>query len=463
MGTEMVINTSIKESSVNNKKSLDLTKDKISKVLILFILPILAGSLIQQLYTTVDAVIVGQFVGKRGLAAIDSVWTLFKFPLNFLSGLSAGATIIISRYFGEKNEKELDCSIHASFSIAMTLGLICSVLGVIFAPFMLRMLSVPDDIFTSTLLYVRVYFVGIWAMTLYNMLAGVLRALGDSKSPFYILVICCVVNIIGDLVLVGLFRTGVAGAAGATVTAQIISAVLALWKLSSIRENCKEKIWHFQFCKEQMKTILKFGIPLAMQGILYPVANSIVQASVNTMGTDMIAAWSVCGKLDLIIWLVADSLNPALSTYVAQNLGAGKRNRVNKGVMIGTAFSAGTIALISLVLFFFSGPLGKLFISAADASVLIPYVVHFMKMMAPFYTFYAFTQAFSGACCGFGETTLSMITTMIFTCGLRIICIFFVMPMFRSMDCIVWIYVASWISTGIAFILLFFRKRNHGI
>ena len=445
---------------MNNKKSLNLTEGKISKVLILFILPILAGSLIQQLYTIVDAVIVGRFVGKSGLAAIDSVWTLFKFPLNFLSGLSAGATIIISRYFGEKNEKELDCSIHTSFSCAMVLGLICSVLGVIFAPFMLRMLSVPDDIFTSTLLYVRVYFAGIWAMTLYNMLAGVLRALGDSKSPFYILVVCCVVNIFGDLILVGLFRTGVAGAAGATVAAQVISAVLALWRLSSIHEHCKEKIWHFQFCREHMRAILNLGIPLAMQGILYPVANSIVQSSVNTMGTDIIAAWSVCGKLDLVIWLVADSLSPALSTYVAQNLGAGKRNRVNKGVMIGTAFSAGTVALISLGLFFFSGPMGKLFISAADASVLIPYVVHFMKMMAPFYIFYAFTQAFSGACCGLGETTVSMITTMIFTCGLRIICIFFVMPMFQSMDCIVWIYVASWIFTGVAFILLFFRKRN---
>lgn len=446
-----------------NKKTLNLTEGKISKVLIAFILPILAGSLIQQLYTTVDAVIVGQFAGKSGLAAIDSVWTLFKFPLNFLSGLSAGATIIISRFFGEKNEEELDCSIHTSFTIAIVLGSICSAAGVIFAPVLLKMLSVPEDIFSSTLIYVRIYFAGIWAMTLYNMVAGILRALGDSKSPFYILIACCIVNVIGDLIFVGGLRTGVAGAAAATVAAQIISALLALRRLAMIHGHCEEKIWKIRFCREHLGIMVRLGLPLGLQGILYPIANSIVQASVNGMGTDMIAAWSVCGKLDLLIWLVADAMNPALSTYVAQNLGAGRYKRIDKGIGIGVVFSAGTVALISLGLFFFSGPIGKLFISAADAEVLTPYIVRFMKMMAPFYIFYAITQAFSGACCGYGNTTMSMFTTMLFTCGLRIVCIFFIMPMFRSMECIVWIYVASWISTGIAFFLLFFfytRRRT---
>ena len=183
-------------------KTMDLTKGTIWKVLLAFILPILAGSLIQQLYTVVDAVVVGHFAGKAGLAAIDSVYTMFKFPLNFMSGLSAGATIVVSKLFGAGDEKKLSGSIRAAFAISVVLGAVFSLLGVLAAPLLLDLMSVPQDIRPETLTYVRIYFGGLWTMTFYNMLAGILRALGNSKSPFYILIACCVVNIVGDLLLV---------------------------------------------------------------------------------------------------------------------------------------------------------------------------------------------------------------------------------------------------------------------
>lgn len=441
------------------KKALDLTQGTIWKVLAAFILPIIAGSLIQQLYTTVDAVIVGRFVGKVGLAAVDSVGTLFKFPINFLNGMSAGATIIVSRFFGQKNDDELDCTIHTAYTIALILGIACSVAGVVFAPFLLNLMAVPQDIYAITLVYVRIYFAGLWTVTLYNMISGVIRAFGDSKSPLYILILCCVINVLGDLLLVGGMKLGVAGAAIATIAAQAISALLAMRILAHKHSHCHQHIWQIKFCPEHTGMMLKLGLPLAFQAILFPIANSIVQANVNTMGTDKIAAWAVCAKLDLIIWLIADAMSPALSTYVAQNLGAKKHHRITQGVYIGTAASVIAVGLISALLFLFAGPLGDLFVSKADAATLRPYVVRYMTLMAPFYIFYAIAEAFSGACCGLGDTVRPMITTLVCTCGLRVAAILFVLPHFRSMETIVWIYIASWIATGVSFAVMFFYKQ----
>lgn len=445
---------------MNKEKSLDLSQGTIWKVLLAFILPILAGSLIQQLYTTVDAVVVGQFVGKNGLAAIDSVGTLFKFPVNFLNGLSAGATIVISSYFGGKNDKELDCSIHTAYTIAIVLGIICSAIGVLLAPSLLHVMAVPEDIFDMTLVYVRIYFAGLWTLTLYNMAAGILRAFGDSKSPFYILLVSCIINVAGDVILVGFFRGGVAAAAIATISAQTISALLTMRALAHAHTSCHKHVWQIILCPEHLKKIMGIGFPLGLQAILFPIANSIVQSSVNTMGTDTIAAWAICGKLDLLIWLAADAMSPALSTYTAQNLGAGCKERVSQGVFLGAAASACTVGLISLILYLVPGPLGALFVDADDAVIIVPYVIRFMRMMAPFYIFYALAEAFSGACCGLGDTIRPMVITLLCTCGLRVAAVFFILPMFRSMECIVWIYIASWIVTGVSFTVMFLYKKR---
>ena len=442
----------------SNKNTLDLTQGTIWKVLLLFVLPIIGGSLIQQLYTTVDAIIVGKFIGKTGLAATDSVSILFKFPINFLSGLSAGATIVISKYFGSRDEEELDCSIHTAYTIAIVLGIACSVIGVILAPQLINLMAVPADIKPVTLAYVRVYFAGLWSMTLYNMVAGILRAFGNSRAPFFILIACCITNVVGDLLLVGVFSMGVVGAAIATIASQLLSAVLAMYLLGKTHTHCHEHIWQIKFCREHLPMMLSIGLPLGLQSILFPIANSIVQASINVMGTDIIAAWAVANKLDLLIWLIADAMSPALSTYVAQNIGGNRKDRVFQGTVIGAAMSFGLVGFISLLLFFFSGPLGSLFVTASDAEAIVPLVIHYMKMMAPFYVFYTFAESFSGACCGMGDTIRPMITTLICTCGLRVVAIFFILPMFHSMDCIVWIYIASWIVTGMSFLVMFLVK-----
>ena len=443
-------------SFMMKNKTLDLTKGNTITVLVYFVLPILLGSLIQQLYVTADAVIVGQFVGKNGLAAIDSVHTLFKFPLNFMSGLSTGATILISGYFGAKDRDGIHCSIRTTFTIAMVLGVFCSVAGVILTPFFLNLMAVPDEIYTQTAIYTIIYFGGIWAMVLYNMESGILRALGDSKRPLYVLIFCSLINIAGDLLLVCIFHMGVAGAATATVLAQILSAWYTLRLVAEAeREGGQKRIWHLHFCKEHMTIMIKTGLPLALQSMFFPVANSIVQASVNTMGVNQIAAWGLCDKLDMLIWLVADAMAPALTTFTAQNIGAGKYDRVKKGVFVGTAMSTICCIMISIVLFFGTPIMGKWFLTSSDAGVIVPLASGYMRLLAPFFFFYAIAEALSGACSSMGDTLKPMLVTLTCMCVLRIVGIIFVFPLHHTMECIAFIYIASWVVTATAFVLMF--------
>ena len=413
------------------------------------------GSLIQQLYTMTDSVIVGQFTGKVGLAAINSVATLFRFPLNFMNGLAAGATILISRAFGADDREDLHQSINAALAVSVILGVVFTVGGVIATPWLMRAMSIPEDIWEPTRVYCSVYFSGLWAMVLYNMLAGILRALGDSRRPLYVLILCCIVNILGDLLLVGVFHMGVGGAAAATVAAQIVSVVAVFILLNRSLGGALLKKENRGLRKQSFADMLRKGMPLAIQSILFPIANSIIQASVNNMGTDAIAAWGICAKLDLLIWLVADSMSPALTTYIAQNIGAGKFDRVRKGAVTGTLMSAVTVAFISLILYFGSGFFGGWFISSKDAGDILPLVVRYMSLMCPFYFFYSFAEGFSGACCGMGNTLVPMITTLTTICLLRVLSIWFILPHYGTMECIVWIYIASWIAAGAAFTALF--------
>lgn len=434
-----------------------LTSGNIEKAILAFVLPLIAGSLIQQLYVTVDAVIVGQFAGKTGLAAIDSVHTLFKFPLNFMNGLAAGATIMVSGYFGASNRKELNCSIRTALTVSMLLGVVLSIAGALLTPWLLNIMAVPADIYSLTMSYTRIYFSGIWAMILYNMTAGIMRSFGDSQRPLYVLIVCSVLNIVGDFLLVGFFHMGVQGAAIATIFAQAVS-VVCNFSILTHKAQDKTPLYRPHFCKEHIEMIFRTGFPLAMQAMLFPIANSIVQASVNTMGTDAIAAWGICDKLDMLIWLIADSMSPAMTTYVAQNLGAAQNERVKRGAVIGAGMSAGAVGLVSLLLFFASGVIGPWFVSAKDAAMLMPLVVRYMHMMAPFFFFYALAEAFSGACCGMGDTVKPMITTLVTICLLRVVAIFLILPKFETMECIVWIYIASWIAAGSAFTAMFLAK-----
>lgn len=442
------------------KNNRSLVSGPIGPALLAFVLPLMLSSLVQQLYVTADAMIVGRFAGKTALAAVDSVHTLFRFPINFMNGLTAGATILISRHFGAENRDGLrSCMLSAGF-LSAVLGILCAAGGVLLTPALLQLMQVPEGIYGQTLNYTRIYFGGLWAMILYNMAAGVLRAFGNSKEPLYILLVSSLINVLGDLLLVGALRMGTAGAAAATVFAQAVSAAMALWmvwrKLPKRLGPRQPKRW-----LEHLWSMVRIGIPLALQSVLFPIANSIVQAAVNTMGTDTIAAWGICDKLDMLVWLLADAMGPALTTYTAQNMGARHWHRVCKGNRIGAAMSVGAVAAVSVGLYFLTGLLGGLFIPARDAALVVPLATAFMRRMAPFFLFYALAESFSGACCGTGDTVRPMILTLVSICLLRGLGIVFLLPRRHTMACMIDIYIASWIAAGVGFTILWqWEKRR---
>lgn len=439
------------------QRNSDLTEGIIWKTLIIFTVPILVGNFFQHLYTTADAVIIGRFTGKEGLAAIDSVFSLLKLPVNLFSGLSAGSSILISQLYGAKKYSELSKTIHTALMLTLITGALLSVTGVLLSPALLVMMDVPADIFDATLLYVRIYFGGMLISLFYNIAAGILRAMGNAQTPFYALTVSSGINIVLDILFVGVFKWGIGGAAFATVLAQLCSAVILFVTLSKKSSLCPLHISQLKLYGSA--AIAKLGIPIGLQSILFPIANMIIQARVNATGTENIAAWALCGKLDFLIWISLEAMTTAVSTFVAQNYGAKKYDRVNTGIRTGLLMSASIIGILSAILYLWCVPLGKLFISAEDYGILTT-MERLMHLIAPFYTVFVFAELFSAAMYGIGETLKPMIITLLGICVFRILWIWCVVPLYPSIEVIVWAFPASWILTTIAFTVAYLRLRR---
>ncbi len=442
------------------RRNIDLTRGTIWRLILVYCLPILAGNLFQQLYTTVDAIILGQFAGKTGLAAIDSVYSLLKLPVNFFIGLSTGVTILISQYFGAKDEKSLSRTVHTGIGFAAAGGILLSAAGAAFAPQCLNAMQVPEEILGLVLAYVRIYFGGLFLNLLFNIGSGILRAVGDSKTPFYVLVIAGAANIILDLVFVALLKMNAAGAALATVLSQGLSAALIIRALARTEAAYRFDFTRLSFDRTVLKNIFRLGLPIGFQSALFPVANMMVQSSINRTGTDNIAAWALCGKLDFVIWLAADSLTAAVSTFVAQNYGSKDYSRCRSGVRIGTAMTAGIVILFSAVLYLWSEPLGRLFINTNDGNI-AETAGGIMQFIAPAYFLYVFGESLSGAIRGTGKSFIPMLITLLTTCVPRILWIVLAVPHSEDIIRILGCYPVSWAVTAAVFIIYyqFYRRR----
>jgi putative MATE family efflux protein len=434
------------------KRQYDLTEGNIWKKLVLFFLPILGGSLFQQLYAIVDAVIVGQFAGKDAFASIDAIYSLTKLPVNFFTGLSTGATIIISQYLGSKDSEKLSMAVHTAVAFAFTGGLILSITGILLAPACLHVLRVPGEIYNYTLSYARIYFSGMAVAMTYNIGTGILRAMGNSRTPFYFLITANTTNVILDLLFVGVFRWHTAGAAFATVFSQLLSAVLVVIALLKTDLPCRMKWKKIYFHKPMVQKIFRLGLPVGVQSSLYPISNMMIQSSINVFGTNSIAAWAVCGKLDLLIWLTVDSFGSAISTFAAQNYGARLYGRVRNGVLICAGMSLLFVLAVSTVLYVGCGSLGRLFVNDNEV---IGLSIRLMRFLAPLYFLYIGGEVLSGAICGTGETFKPMIMTLLGTCACRILWILFVVPLQPTLRMVIASYPVSWFVTSVFFIVFY--------
>ena len=439
-------------------KNNNLTEGKIWKVMLKFILPIFLGTLFQSLYTTIDAIIIGRFAGKDAFAAIESVLNFHRLPVSFFVGLSSGATIIISQYFGANKKDEVSKASHTAILFAVFGGLLLSILSCIFSSFFIKLIKVPEEILYQAQIYTIICFSGIVFSMVYNIGSGILRALGDSKTPFYILIVANILNIILDLILVIVFKLGVIGVGFATLISQIVSAILIFIILLRTKLDCKIYINKIRFYKKYMKEIFKLGLPIGIQSVLYPISNTIIQSSINTFGVNSIAAWAISGKLDFLIWTVSDAFSIAISTFVAQNYGAKKHQRARDGIKIALSMSMVAIFVISFILYFYNKPLAYFLIDDKNIVDLTSQVIH---LIAPLYFVYVIGDILSGAIRGIGDTFNPMIINIFGICICRVLWIFFIVPLNPTFFMVLYGFIVSWIITAIMYIIYIIYKRKN--
>lgn len=396
-----------------------ITGGVIWKQLLVFFFPILLGTFFQQLYNTADAIIVGKFVGKEALAAVGgATGNLINLVVGFFVGLSSGATVIISQFFGGRRDQEVSHAVHTAVALALAGGLLLTVLGIAFSPAILRMMGTPDEVMGYAITYIRIYFAGMIPSLIYNIGSGILRAVGDSRRPLFFLICACMVNILLDILLVVGLEMGVAGAALATILSQTVSAVLVVVTLCRAPFSYRLEIKKIRFYKSLLDRIVQIGFPAGLQSVMYSISNVIIQASINTFGTDVLAAWTAYGKMDGLFWMTVSAFGVAITTFVGQNFGAGQYDRVKKSVRVCLGMAMGATVLLSAFLLLLGKPLFGMF---TDDPEVISQGLSMLRLLVPTYFTYVCIEVLSGAVRGAGDSLIPTLMTLTGVCLLRIV------------------------------------------
>lgn len=424
--------------------SMLMTEGVIWKQLIFFSIPLLIGNLFQQLYNTVDSIVVGRFIGSEALAAVGSSTPLINLIIGMFMGIAVGAGVIISQYYGAKSGEKMGWAVHTSIALSIIGGLGLSVVGVACSPLILRWMKTPESVMVPSVLYFRIYFLGSLFNLLYNMGAGILQAVGDSKRPLLYLCIASVTNIVLDILFVGVFHMNVDGVAYATIISQFISAALVMAALMRTDDIYRVELKKIRIDVRMMKRILRLGIPSGIQQSIISFSNVIVQANVNVFGPMAMAGFGAYNKIDGFVILPTQSFCMAATTFTGQNIGAGRLDRVKKGMKQGTVICLVVSALISVLLFFEAGRVLEIF--SSDSGV-IRYGLITMYIMVPFYAILSIHQILMGTLRGAGKSMQTMLISVGNMCVLRIIYISMVVPMLHSYEAVIWCYPVTWITT----------------
>lgn len=433
-----------------------ITEGVIWKQLLIFFFPIVIGTFFQQIYNTADSIIVGRFVGKEALAAVGgSVNQIVNLMVEVFVGLTSGAAVIVAQFYGAGDRKNLDRTIHTSYAFALTVGILTGLLGIFISEPVLRLMKTPKELMADSTIYLHIYFLGIVFNVVYNMGASILRAMGDSRRPLYVLMISCGINILLDIFLVVVLKMGVSGAAVATVSCQGISACFVTGMLMGSHTFTPLKLQKIRFFSRSLISVLRIGIPAALEAAMYTIANLIIQIFVNELGTDTVAAWGTFGKIDAVFWMVINSFGIAITTFVGQNYGAGKTQRMRKSVRICLVMSYSAAFLVSGLLYAFARPLYSLF--TTDKGV-VQIGVDMLRFLMPSYFLYVVIGIFSGALRGAGRVVVPMILTCGGVCLLRIIWMFGLVPVYPGIKTIMLSYPVSWGITAVLFIIYYIKK-----
>ena len=417
------------------------------------------GSFFQQLYNTVDSVVVGNYVSSDALRAVGGTSHIVNLLVGFFVGLASGATVVISQYYGASDKNGIKKATHTSMALRIWGGLIMTIIGVAISRFALIKINIRPEILDMSDSYLKIYFLGMIPSMIYNVGSGILRAVGDSKRPQNYLIITCIINIILDLAFVVGLQMGVVGVAVATIISQIISAALIMKALTKTSDIYKVNVKEIKFDKNNLSRIVEIGLPAGGQSVLYSMSNLVISSAVNSFGANTTRAWSAISKVEAIIWMILTAFGTSVITFVGQNYGAGKKDRVRKSVKIGLVLTASVVAFFSALLYVFCPVFIKLFTQNTEV---IDIGMSVLRIYAPFYALYSFTEVLSGAVKGSGEGLMPMIITVFTVCIMRLVWIWTVVPHFCTIQTVALSYPITWALSSFVLILYYmnYSKRK---
>lgn len=438
-----------------NKRN-QITEGVIWKQLLLFFFPIVFGTFFQQIYNTADTIVVGRFVGKEALAAVGgSVNQIVNLIVEVFVGLTSGAAVIVSQFYGAKDKKNLDKTIHTAYALSLASGAVIGIIGYLGSDWILTAMNTPLELMDESRVYLHIYFFATVFNLIYNMGASILRAMGDSRRPLYVLITACTLNIILDILLVVIGGMGVEGVAIATIFCQGISAVIVTAMLITGRQEFSFSLNKLRFYGNSLCSLLRIGVPAGIEAAMYCVANIVIQVFVNRLGTDHVAAWGTFGKIDAVFWMVVNAFSISITTFVGQNYGAGKTKRMRKSVLVCLGMSYVAAVVLSAVLVIFADPLYRLF--TTDNGV-VEIGVYMMRFLMPSYFLYVAIGILSGALRGAGKVLVPVLLTCGGVCILRIVWMLAVLPVFPGIETIMLSYPVSWGITAVLFIIYYIKR-----
>ncbi len=438
-----------------NQEKISLTQGPIWKAMLLFALPVFLGNVLQQFYNAFDSWTVGKFIGENALAAVSSSGSLVFMMIGFFNGVAMGAGVIIAKYFGGKNYREMEKAIHTVVAFGLTAGALLTVLGVTLTPTILQWMDTPENVLPESISYFRCYSYGILFSVMYNIFVGILHAVGDSRHPLYYLVVSSITNVVLDLLFVAVFHWGVGSAALATTLSQGVSAVLCFVHLLRAKEQPYQlKLRKIRFHWDSMGSILRFGLPSGIQNSVIAFANVVVQSNINAFDAAAMAGCGAYSKLEGFAFLPITCFSQSLSTFVGQNLGAKQHDRVKKGVGFGIVCSVTLAELIGVISYVLAPQLISIF---NDAPLVVDFGSRHMRTICLFYCLLALSHCIAAIMRGAGKASVPMITMLVCWCLIRVSYITIAVKYVPELETVSWAYPITWTCSSIVFLIYFFK------
>ena len=443
---------------MEKRYSLDMTKGPFLKKILIFSLPLMLTGLLQLAYNSADVIVVGRFVGKEALAAVGSTGSLVNLFLNVFLGLSMGAGVMVARHIGERDEKTVHECVHTAMLMSVICGFFIGAVGFFASPLMLRLMAVPDDVIELASLYLRIYFLGSPGLLAYNFGASIIRATGDTKRPLYILTFSGLVNVVLNLILIIVFKMGVSGVAIATIVSLYLSARFLVIYLMRMPNACRLVIGRLKIYKDELRSIIRLGLPAGVQNSLFSVSNVIIQSTVNSFGSVAMAGIAAGSNFDSYVYTCTNAVAQTTMTFTSQNMGAKKYSNIGKVYRY--------CILITLVVGIGMGSVGSIFGDwivglFSDDPQVIEIGAQRLALIMPFYFFCSLMDVAASQIRGMGKSFEPMIVSLVGACGIRLFWIYFILPLNRTLMFLYWAYPVSWAVTFFAqFAMYFILKRR---